>query len=121
MITFDIAQRLLQATDLGGGSTFLFDNDLLNPRSGYSVANGTQGCKFTKVPETAYVVALMEQFKRLGYDGVGTWVDKGVLYVDPILWVADGQVALAYGALWNELAIYNHNTGLCITCTPDIH
>jgi len=103
---FEMAESLLQYTAAHGGCTFLFKFPS-NPITGYVVGNGKLGGKFTQYPPSAYIAQMMQHFARLGYDGLGTWVDGGTLYIDPILHVSTESEAHLYATLWDEIAYYD--------------
>jgi hypothetical protein len=110
----DIASHVLEQTAVRGGYTHLFKGPA-NPSTGYVVGNGKLGLKCTNTPEVAYLAHAIEHFKGLGCAGVGSWVDGGILYVDPIIHVSNGIEALMYATLWSELAYWDCNKQQSVT------
>jgi hypothetical protein len=124
-----------------GGGTFPFRNPLLTPRSGYAVSTHKelelkvrllpQNC-ITRIQPLRTLVALVNAkriarairaFTLVNVDVLrapgrclGTWIDKGILYVDTSVVVQSLDEALAIARANNQLAVFDIQKGKSVTC-----
>jgi hypothetical protein len=120
MLTVKEAVDLLNETMYLGGATHWF-------RDGgkrYTVGNGNKGITFVlseKSVEPAYIAHVADTFENIHYgQGIGFWLDKGTLYVDPVWNYDDLDTALTVARQYNELAIYDNDEGEVIKVCYDL-
>lgn len=107
-------QELLAATLANGGATFdPRTGMLLQPKRGYAV--GMRADTFATLPTDTDADALGAAVTALRYAYptalVGTWVDGGVIHLDPVEVVASRETAVRLGRERSQLAVYAFATG----------
>lgn len=96
---------------VGPGDSIVLDN----PDWGYTVGR-TRGSGVTIQPHpTSVFLPVTLLFRAMRYVAVaysvglvGTWYDGGIIYVDPVVIMADRREALRLGRSLNQRAIYDN-------------
>jgi len=84
---YDMAQSLLEKTKRTGGAYHWFGG--VGHIGGYIVRAGkfSQRLPVSDGLEAAYLAFMCQTFDRMGAEGLGLWVDKHTIHLDPIYWV----------------------------------
>lgn len=93
-----------------GGATLSLQGDNLVGRPGYAV--GLPGGEVMLYPMSlasfaVQVKSVLWRAQGAGLDAIGTWVDNGRLYIDPVKIVMDERTAIALGRQHGQQAIYD--------------
>lgn len=106
-------QDIYNATIDNGGATYSLSTGA-PVSTGYAVGNGSSPLA-TTLPARDLTRGDLEQFveqcKAVGLDVVGTWVNRGTVYLEPTTIVQDYEGAVTLGIMRGEMAIYDMGTG----------
>lgn len=98
----------------GGGTLHASTLDPIRPSSGWAVAivpnDGSIQC------DADNAAAFMVGIARLHADYpatpyIGTWVNDGTIYIDPVVILPDRESVIALARALGQLAVYNFATG----------
>lgn len=102
------ALAALDRTTVMGGGTFEGRTMLpFEPRDGYAVAVGGVTIKADEVTPDVLAWSARAVVGEWDTAFVGTWVEKGVMYIDAVQYVSDRERAMALGREHQQLAIYD--------------
>lgn len=102
------SQDLLFLTRRNNGHTLWLDDQIRS--GGYVVAYGPGFTLPEWVSEKHFqwsVERLSQQVRNDGANGIGTWIDDGVLYLDTVRHIETLEEALRLGQSANQIAIYS--------------
>lgn len=124
MKTLDAA-RIALATAKNGGFTALFGRELgRTPSAGFIVADGRKGLKIPAQKDPSLQILAIQKLaktaQKQGFDGVGTWIDQGIVYVDPINYVDDFDTAERISRERQELAFWSLSEQKAIEVQPEV-
>lgn len=121
MKTLDATYAIMSAL-LEGGHTSWHSSETPTT-SGFSVGDGRLGVKVSVNAEPQTLLEAIQELGRLaaleGFDGVGLWLnpEDGLLYLDPINYVASREDAVNLGRKRGEYAIYDLKTASVVDLT----
>lgn len=115
-------EALYRLTLSEGGATVRlkdYPEQILMPVKGYAVAVGTEGITLLE-PKPEFVMdpdfteafdnvieKALTYFPSIGAEYLGTWVNDGKIYIDPVFVFASKDVAIGFALRGGELAIYD--------------
>ena len=124
MKLYDLLNSAYSDTIRNGGFTATFEGTPRDTVAPYVVGNGNKGFKmetsrfYTTQGRTEFIAiceSKVPEWKGSGFDGFGTWIDGGTVYVDPIEVFCDLLPALQRGRQNGEMAIFNRSTQTVVT------
>lgn len=112
-MTPDSLAGLIAHTLTDGGGTFAPRTLRPVTRGGYAVGChiGTYRTVPLQSPVGALVAAIVECARDYPSAHIGTWVEDGIVHVDPVRLYESRSMALSYAWGCRQLAIYHLDTG----------
>jgi hypothetical protein len=111
------AEEVRDYTLAHGGGTFKADTlSRFEPRSGYAVGAGGGTVIETDWPQVIVhdILAVRANALARGLRYIGTWIDDGKVYVDPVIVTPVRSFAVRTARLYRQRAIYSFETGEAI-------
>lgn len=107
------ASKIVQTAIAQGGGTFdPKSGNAIRPRSGFSVG-AVKGTLIQVSAENPDVVedAVKIVTKRFPGSWLGLWVNKGVVHIDPVMWVPSRDAAESLGRKLEQDSIFDFSNG----------